>query len=144
MASAATNSGSFFSSPLWKRVFSRRSTSPSFIAATAASAFGPTQSSAKATGRPSTADSAGTTCFSEKAGSGPPFGRPKWASRMTLPPLSGDLGDGRRDGADAGVVGDLAVGHRDVEVDADEHALALHVGLVERAECGHGVMYPQL
>src|SRR5439155_9774884 len=34
-------------------------------------------------------------------------------------------------------VGDLAVLHRHVEIDAQQHALALHVGLVERAKSGH-------
>ena len=43
--------GSLFSSPAWKRVFSRQRMSPSFIAATARSAAAPMQSSAKATGR---------------------------------------------------------------------------------------------
>src|SRR5581483_170194 len=88
LASAAVNSGSFFSSPLWKRVFSRRRMSPSFIAATAASAFGPMQSSAKATVSPRMALTAGTICLSEYFSSGPPFGRPKWARRITFPPLS--------------------------------------------------------
>ena len=38
--------GSFFSSPGWKRVFSRQRISPGFIAATARSAISPMQSSA--------------------------------------------------------------------------------------------------
>ncbi len=49
--------------------------------------------------------------------------------------LVGDFLDGRLGGADAGVVGDLAVGHRDIEIDADKDALALEVRkIVERAE----------
>ena len=51
-----------------------------------------------------------------------------------LAALVGDLGDGRRDALDAGGVGDLAVLHRHVEIDAQEHALALHVGVIEGAE----------
>ena len=45
------------------------------------------QSSAKATGRLTTCATAAAIGFSESFGSGP-FGRPKCASRMTLPPLS--------------------------------------------------------
>ncbi len=48
-----------------------------------------------------------------------------------------DVEDRRGRRADARVVGDLAVSHRDVEVDADENALALHVDVVEGAEGGH-------
>ena len=54
-----------------------------------------------------------------------------------LAALVGDLGDGRRDALDAGRVGDLAVLHRHVEVDAQQDALALHVGLIERAKRTH-------
>ena len=80
--------GSFFSSPLWKRVFSSRSTSPFFILAIASSAVLPMQSVAKATGRLMMSATAAATGLSELASSGPPLGRPKWARRMTLPPLS--------------------------------------------------------
>ena len=51
-----------------------------------------------------------------------------------LAALVGDLADGRRYALDAGRVGDLAVLDRHVEVDAHEHAFALDVGLIERAE----------
>ena len=61
--------------------------SPGRIAATACSAFGPTQSSTKATGRPTTSATAAATGRSDAFGSRP-FGRPKCESRMTLPPLS--------------------------------------------------------
>jgi len=47
------------------------------------------------------------------------------------------LADGRGAGPDARVVGDLAVRHGDVEVDADEHALALQIDAVERAKRAH-------
>ena len=57
------------------------------MAATAACAFSPMQSSANATGRFTACDTAATIGFSESFGSGP-LGRPKCASRMTLPPLS--------------------------------------------------------
>src|SRR6476646_2184045 len=43
---------------------------------------------AKATGRLTMSATAAATGLSEFASSGPPLGRPKWASRMTLPPLS--------------------------------------------------------
>src|SRR5208282_272653 len=51
--------------------------------------------------------------------------------------LVGKLDDGRDDFLDAGCVGDLAVGHRHVEVDAHQHALTFDVGVIEAAEGGH-------
>ena len=54
-----------------------------------------------------------------------------------LPALVGDLPDGGKDALDARRVRDPAVLHRDVEVDPDENAFSLDVGLVERAEGGH-------
>ena len=46
----------------------------------------------------------------------------------------GDFGDARRVPLDARNVGDFAIVHRHVEIDAHQHALALHVGVVEAAE----------
>src|SRR5262245_22696968 len=86
-ASCATKPGSLRSSPEWNRVFSRHRMSPGFMAFTAAAARSPMQSSANATGRSRTAAIAGANGLSDCAGSGP-FGRPKWESRITLPPLS--------------------------------------------------------
>ena len=61
-----------------------------------------------------------------------------WPAEMRqqdhLAALAGDLEHGRRDFLDAGGVGDLAVLHRHVEIDAHEHAPALHVGVVEAAK----------
>src|SRR5215470_20294613 len=51
--------------------------------------------------------------------------------------LVGNLADGRSRALDAGRVGHFAVLDRHVEVDAHEHALALHVGLIERAKSSH-------
>ena len=51
-----------------------------------------------------------------------------------LAALVGDLGDGRRDALEPGRVGDAAVFHGHVEVDAQQHALALHVDVIEGAE----------
>ena len=67
-----------------------------------------------------------------------PFGRPKCDSRMTLPPLSAISVMVGAIALDARGVGDLAVLHRHVEVDAHEHAFAFHVGVVEGAEGAHG------
>src|SRR3982074_608731 len=120
-ASSATNAGSFFSSSMWKRVFSRQRTSPSFIALTAFSATSPTQSSAKATGLLITWASAAATGFSQ-----------------SLAALVGNFSDGRRDALEPGGIGDAAVLHGHVEIDAQQHALALHVDVIEGAECfGH-------
>src|SRR5664279_3295097 len=52
--------------------------------------------------------------------------------------LVGDLGDGVRHALDAGGVGDNTVLHRHVEVDAHQHAFALHVDVVKGAERAHG------
>src|SRR5215467_13990391 len=86
-ASCAAKPGSLRSSPEWNRVFSRHRMSPGFMAFTAAAARSPMQSSANATGRLRTAAIAGANGLSDCAESGP-FGRPKWESRITLPPLS--------------------------------------------------------
>ena len=56
---------------------------------------------------------------------------------MTLPPLSAISRMVGSDALDAGGVGDPAVLHRHVEVDAQQHALALDVGGIEGAEGGH-------
>src|SRR3981081_1410316 len=85
-ANSAANAGSFFSSSLWKRVFSRQRMSPSLIAAIAFSAASPTQSSANATGFLITCANAAATGFRESLRSRP-LGRPKCASRIALPPL---------------------------------------------------------
>src|SRR5271166_287402 len=62
--------------------------SPFFMRAMASAATLPTQSSAKATGRLTISETAAATGLSENSSFRVPFGRPKWASRMTLPPLS--------------------------------------------------------
>ncbi len=61
--------------------------SPAFIASMAVLASAPMQSSANSTGRLMSSDSAFATGCSESFSSRP-FGRPKCARRMTLPPLS--------------------------------------------------------
>src|SRR5215472_1086836 len=61
--------------------------SPSFMAAMAVCAFGPMQSSAKATGRLRRRATSAATGRNEYLGSRP-FGRSKCESRMILPPLS--------------------------------------------------------
>src|SRR5450432_4337105 len=55
-----------------------------------------------------------------------------------LAALVGNLGDGGRYTFEPGRVADAAILHRHVEVDAQQHALALHVDVIEGAECfGH-------
>src|SRR5215469_727882 len=51
-----------------------------------------------------------------------------------LAALVGNLADSRSRALDAGRVGHFAVLDRHVEIDAHEHALAPHVGLIERVE----------
>ncbi len=54
-----------------------------------------------------------------------------------LAALVGDFRDGRRRAFEPRQVADLAVFHRDIEVDPEQHALAPQVGLIECAKRGH-------
>jgi hypothetical protein len=63
-----------------------------------------------------------------------PFRTPKMREQDHLATLIRNLPDGRSGALDAGRVRDLAVLDRHVEIDAHEHALATHVGLIERME----------
>jgi hypothetical protein len=63
-----------------------------------------------------------------------PFGAAEMGEQDHLAALVGNLPDGRSHPLDAGRVRDLSVLHRHVEIDAHEHALASHVGLIERVE----------
>ena len=54
-----------------------------------------------------------------------------------LAALVGDFLDGRHDALDARRIGDLAILHRHVEVDAHQHALAGDISGIEGAEAGH-------
>lgn len=77
------------SSSMWKRRFSRRTTSPLPALLTMPSTSEPTQSGAKVTDLPSSFSSSGTTGFRLYLGLGLPLGRPKWDIRTTvLAPLS--------------------------------------------------------
>jgi hypothetical protein len=51
-----------------------------------------------------------------------------------LTALFGYFGDGRRDALKPRRVGDAAVLHGHVDVDAQQHALALHVDVIEGTE----------
>ncbi len=51
-----------------------------------------------------------------------------------LAALAGDFGDGRRDALQPRGVGDAAIFHGHVEVDAQQHAFALYVDVIEGAE----------
>ncbi len=65
-----------------------------------------------------------------------PLGRPRWDSTIDLGAFPRKSGDGRQHARDAGRVGDGAVFDRHVEVDADQHALALHVDPVDGPDAG--------
>ena len=123
------------SSPLWKRVFSSSSTSPSFSAATAASALGPMQSSAKATVRPTASDSGACSDLQRHGGHDLALGPVEMAEHDHPRALFGEFADGGRLALDARGVGHLAVLHRNVQVGAHQHALSFHVQIVERPEC---------
>ena len=124
-ASSRTNAGSFFSSPGWKRVFSSSRTSPGCSRATAAlrrladAILARTRPAARSLARQRGSDRLQRLLRIASL-------RPaEMREQDHLAALVGDLGDGRRDALDAGSVGDLAVLHRHVEVDAHQHALAL-------------------
>ncbi len=55
-----------------------------------------------------------------------------------LAALGCDFGDGRRHPLDAGGIADLAVGHRHVEIDPEQHPLAAEIDVVEGSKVGHG------
>jgi hypothetical protein len=57
-----------------------------------------------------------------------------------LAALTGDFGDGRRDALQTRGVGDPAVVHGDVEVDAQQHALGPNVDVIKGAEFVHEAM----
>ena len=69
-------------------MFSRRITSPSFIASTAALAFGPTTSGSAAnfTSCPRSSESLTATGANDNSGFGSPFGFPRCEQRITFPP----------------------------------------------------------
>ena len=113
--------------------------SPCFIAATARSAASPMQSSAKLTGRLMMCATSAATGFSDCFGIAA-LRAAEMREQDHLGALVGDLGDGGRHALDAGGVGDHAVLHRHVEVDAHQHALALHVDVVEGAERVHDAL----
>ena len=87
-ASSVENGSSFFVSSFLNLVFCSRTTSPSFIFATAFFAFSPTTSSSAAntTSLPSSSESLTATGARENFSSGPFFGLPRWEQRITLPP----------------------------------------------------------
>ena len=132
-ASFSTKAGSFFSSSLWKRVFSSSSDVAGlhrgdgalggFADAVVREADMPLEH-ARDFGRDRLERLLRIAAL-----------RPAEMRKQDhLAALAGDLLDGRRDALDARRVGDLAVLHRHVEIDAHEHALAGDVSLIERAE----------
>jgi hypothetical protein len=58
-----------------------------------------------------------------------------------LAALGGDFAQGRQDAVDAGGVAHLAVFHRHIEIDANQHPLVLQDGGVERVKGGHGGLW---
>ena len=91
------------------------------------------QSSAKATGFLITSDSAAATGFSDSLGIAS-LGPAEMREQNDLAALVGDFSNGRRDPLEPGGVADAAIFHGHVEIDAQQHALALHVDVIEGAE----------
>ena len=87
-ASSFEKLSSFFVSSFLNLVFWRRTTSPSFMAATAALALGPTTSSsaAKTTSLPSFSESLFATGANDSSSLGPFLTLPRCEQRITFPP----------------------------------------------------------
>ncbi len=62
------------------------------------------------------------------------FGATEMGEQNDLCAFPGKFGNGRNDALDTGQVCDFAIRHRHVEVNADQYALGLDVGIVESAE----------
>ena len=116
---ARGESGSFFSSSLWKRVFSSSSTSPGFIAATAVVSWRANAVVGESGRPPSGSATASTTDDQEIAASVTPWGGRNARSGSPSRPCR-DQPDGRGDALDAGGVGDTAAFHRHVQIHAQE------------------------
>jgi hypothetical protein len=115
-----------------KRTFSSRTTSPSASAATAAWALSPTVSPARVTGWPEQlTEPLAATGAREYFSSTAPLGRPRWAHTTTRAPASVRalmVGTEPRIRPSSVIV--LSV-ERDVEIAADEDALAAQVAQIE-------------
>ena len=59
-----------------------------------------------------------------------------------MPPLPEISRDGRPDALEPRGVGDAAVFHGDIEIDAQQYAFALHVDVIEGAETFHANHFP--
>ena len=135
---ARRRSGHCASSPAWKRVFSRHSTSPGRMAAIAARRFlaDAVHRQTQPGGR-STSAIAGTTSFQRGfSDHAPSAGRNGIAGL----PCRRCCAISRMVGAARSMrvaVGDLSVLHRNVQIDAHKHALVLHIDLIKRAKRRH-------
>ncbi len=66
-----------------------------------------------------------------------PLGPAEMREQDDLAALAGNFGDGGRDALEPRGVGDAAILHGNIEIDAQQHALALHVDVIEGAEVRH-------
>ncbi|MEI9931731.1 MAG: hypothetical protein WDM89_14625 [Rhizomicrobium sp.] len=82
--------------------------------------------------------------FNDMPGTTLPFGRSKWGEHDHARALFGKLADRRRLTVDAQRVGDNTVGHGDVQIRANQHALSFNVHVIERPECRHELSFPRV
>ena len=117
-----TKTGSFVVSPAWKRTFSSNMTSPSRILRRWRHVpAAPTQSGTKATSRPSAwGEDDGPTAPASSSPRTHLSGVRNARAGMTLAALLRQFADGRHDARDSGRIGDGAVHHRHVEIDAHQ------------------------
>jgi hypothetical protein len=87
-AKAPRSASSLLVSPASKRTFSSSTTRSGSVARTASAADSPTTSCAIRTGAPSSSWSRSATGARSTAGSGAPFGRPRWATTTGAAPRS--------------------------------------------------------
>src|SRR6516164_9389066 len=113
--------------------------SPGFIAATAAVASFPMQSSAKATGRFRTSAIAGANSLSDCLGSCP-LGH-EMGEQNDFASFVDQLNDSWGDTFDTGPIGDLAAYNRYVEVHAYQHAFVLDISVVKRRKRSHARLF---
>ncbi len=133
-ASLAAKSGSFFSSPSWKRRFSSTAISPGPSASTALSAVGPMQSGTNCMGRPSSSPSLAATGLQAKRRIGAVLGPAEVRDHDDAAPRARRDPAGPAEPRQPRGVRDDAVLDRHVEIGAHEHALVGDVDVGDRLE----------
>lgn len=138
-ASALTNSASFFSSPLWKRVFQEQHVAVAHfgdrVLGLVADAVGAEMNALVEHVLDGRSDR-----LQRHVGDRLTLRTAEMGEQDDLGALLGQFADGRRDALDAGRVGDHAVLDRHVEIDAHQNALAGDVGQIVEGLESHQIV----